>query len=62
MSTPSESSVEMRPRDSLPQGHLYMQTNETDNAVIHYHRYADGTLEEAGAHGRLRFRGLQLSE
>ena len=27
-------------------GHLYMQTNETRNAVIHYHRLANGTLTE----------------
>jgi 6-phosphogluconolactonase (cycloisomerase 2 family) len=28
-------------------GHLYMQTNEVKNAIIHYHRSADGTLTEA---------------
>jgi 6-phosphogluconolactonase (cycloisomerase 2 family) len=27
-------------------GHLYMQTNETKNAVVHYHRSANGTLTE----------------
>jgi 6-phosphogluconolactonase (cycloisomerase 2 family) len=27
-------------------GHLYMQTNEVKNAVIHYHRLANGTLTE----------------
>jgi hypothetical protein len=27
-------------------GHLYMQTNETRNAIIHYHRSANGTLTE----------------
>jgi 6-phosphogluconolactonase (cycloisomerase 2 family) len=27
-------------------GHLYMQTNETRNAVIHYHRSANGALAE----------------
>src|SRR5262245_41889115 len=27
-------------------GHLYMQTNETRNAIIHYHRAADGALHE----------------
>src|ERR1700719_2171439 len=27
-------------------GHLYMQTNEVKNAVIHYHRSANGTLTE----------------
>jgi 6-phosphogluconolactonase (cycloisomerase 2 family) len=28
-------------------GHLYMQTNEVKNAIIHYHRSANGTLTEA---------------
>jgi 6-phosphogluconolactonase (cycloisomerase 2 family) len=28
-------------------GHLYMQTNEVKNAIIHYHRAANGTLTEA---------------
>jgi 6-phosphogluconolactonase (cycloisomerase 2 family) len=27
-------------------GHLYMQTNEVRNVVIHYHRAADGTISE----------------
>src|ERR1700756_3009744 len=27
-------------------GHLYMQTNEVKNAIIHYHRSASGTLTE----------------
>jgi 6-phosphogluconolactonase (cycloisomerase 2 family) len=27
-------------------GHLYMQTNETRNVVVHYHRSANGTLTE----------------
>jgi urease accessory protein UreF len=27
-------------------GHLYMQANEVKNAVIHYHRPANGTLTE----------------
>jgi TAT (twin-arginine translocation) pathway signal sequence len=27
-------------------GHLYMQTNETRNAVVHYQRSANGTLIE----------------
>src|SRR6201993_3665132 len=27
-------------------GHLYMQTNEVKNAIIHYHRSANGTLTE----------------
>jgi hypothetical protein len=29
-----------------PGGHLYMQTNETQNAVIHYLRSANGTINE----------------
>src|SRR5262245_59005231 len=28
-------------------GHLYMQTNEVRNAVVHYVRSSDGTLTEA---------------
>src|ERR1700747_1292784 len=28
-------------------GHLYMQTNEVKNAIIHYHRSANGTRTEA---------------
>src|SRR5260370_25830932 len=27
-------------------GHLYMQTNEPRNAVVHYHRGADGKIPE----------------
>src|SRR5437667_12767152 len=27
-------------------GHLYMQTNEARNCIIHYHRSANGTLTE----------------
>ena len=27
-------------------GHLYMQTNEVRNAIVHYHRSANGTLTE----------------
>src|SRR5262245_35106075 len=27
-------------------GHLYMQTNETSNAIVHYRRSADGVLAE----------------
>jgi hypothetical protein len=27
-------------------GHLYMQTNETQNAIVHYHRTASGALSE----------------
>ena len=32
---------------SYGDGHLYMQTNETRNAIIHYHRSANGTITEA---------------
>src|SRR6476660_5996669 len=27
-------------------GHLYMQTNEVKNCIIHYHRLANGALTE----------------
>ena len=27
-------------------GHLYMQTNEVKNVIVHYHRSANGTLTE----------------
>ena len=29
-------------------GHLYMQTNEIRNCIIHYHRAPDGTITEVG--------------
>jgi hypothetical protein len=29
---------------SYGDGHLYMQTNETRNTIIHYHRFANGTI------------------
>jgi hypothetical protein len=32
--------------DTPPSGHLYMQTNETRNAIIHYHRFANGAIVE----------------
>jgi 6-phosphogluconolactonase (cycloisomerase 2 family) len=32
--------------DTPHDGHLYMQTNETRNAIIHYHRSANGTIVE----------------
>jgi hypothetical protein len=32
--------------ETQPVGHLYMQTNETRNGVIHYQRYGDGTIAE----------------
>src|SRR5580704_18591921 len=28
-------------------GHIYMQTNELRNCIIHYHRAPDGTITEA---------------
>ena len=31
-------------------GHLYMQTNEIRNCIIHYHRSPDGTITEAKRH------------
>jgi len=31
---------------SYGDGHLYLQTNETRNAIIHYHRSANGTITE----------------
>lgn len=48
---------DMPGRDDAPQGkstgersvgHLYMQTNEMRNVIIHYRRAKDGTLVEAG--------------
>ena len=32
----------------MQDGHLYIQTNEVRNCIIHYHRAPDGTLTEAG--------------
>ena len=41
------SSMEMQPHNGMPrEGHLYMQTNEIENAVVHYQRAASGELEE----------------
>jgi hypothetical protein len=34
------------PRKKTAGGHLYMQTNEVKNAIIHYRRFANGTLTE----------------
>jgi hypothetical protein len=42
---PNEQSVP--PGDTQRGGHLYMQTNETDNAVIHYLWSANGAISEA---------------
>jgi 6-phosphogluconolactonase (cycloisomerase 2 family) len=37
----------MAPHNGPPQeGHLYIQTNEADNSIIHYHRSVSGELEE----------------
>ena len=30
-------------------GHLYMQTNETRNFVVHYRRSANGAITEVGS-------------
>src|SRR5260370_15859587 len=40
-------------------GHLYMQTNETPNAILHYRWSTSGALAEVGrvATGRARFWG-----
>ena len=35
------------PGETMQGGHLYMQTNEIQNAVIHYYRSASGTIAEA---------------
>ena len=43
----SDKETRMSPRKSDGGGHLYMQTNEIRNCVIHYKRAADGTLTEA---------------
>jgi WD40 repeat protein len=32
---------------TMAAGHLYMQTNESSNAIVHYVRAADGTITEA---------------
>lgn len=42
----STTSVESASGAMAPGGHLYLQTNEMRNAVIHYVRSADGTLRE----------------
>ena len=48
-------------------GHLYMQTNETKNCIIHYHRSANGTLTEVervatGAAGSGTFKPISGQE
>ena len=43
----SEKDTRMSPRKDInASGHLYMQTNERQNCIIHYRRAADGTLTE----------------
>jgi len=38
-------------------GHLYLQTNEVRNMIVHYSRAANGAISEmAHPHGRRRFR------
>jgi 6-phosphogluconolactonase (cycloisomerase 2 family) len=53
MKMPKEMSMSKEPRMSKEMrmsnghaGHLYMQTNEIQNGIIHYHRDANGTLTE----------------
>src|ERR1700730_9128238 len=41
-----EKAMWMSPHKMNGDGHLYMQTDEQRNCVIHYHRAADGTLTE----------------
>jgi hypothetical protein len=45
----SDKDTQMSPHKSgmAGGGHLYLQTNETRNCVVHYRRAADGTLTEA---------------
>src|SRR5262249_40048797 len=45
MSKEPSMSTEMRMPDGQ-EGHLYIQTNEIQNAIIHYHRAASGALSE----------------
>src|SRR5262252_9138777 len=45
MSKELSMSKEMRMPDGQV-GHLYIQTNEIQNAIIHYHRSASGALSE----------------
>jgi hypothetical protein len=42
-------------------GHLYMQTNEIRNCVVHYRRAADGAINRNGTYRyrRRRFGNLQ---
>jgi 6-phosphogluconolactonase (cycloisomerase 2 family) len=49
MGSDKESGMGMSPRkmEMNGAGHLYMQTNEVQNCIVHYHRGADGKLSEA---------------
>jgi 6-phosphogluconolactonase (cycloisomerase 2 family) len=44
MMQPVESMHAMNGHEAI--GHLYMQTNEIRNCIIHYHRFPDGTISE----------------
>ena len=55
MSTPNEGAMMQPPQGQMmqapqgqmhPGGHLYMQTNEVRNCIIHYFRAPDGTITE----------------
>jgi 6-phosphogluconolactonase (cycloisomerase 2 family) len=46
-SLPGDSDMSSLENSAEMGGHLYMQTNETDNSVIHYVRAVDGTITEA---------------
>jgi len=46
MGTEKEMSMSREMKGSNGGGHLYMQTNEVKNVIIHYHRSANGTLTE----------------
>src|SRR5262245_48729323 len=43
---PNEVSMSKEMGMNGPGGHLYLQTNEVKNAIIHYHRSPNGTLTE----------------
>src|ERR1700754_2033596 len=43
----SNESTQGSPGEMIQGGHLYMQTNEIRNAVVHYYRSADGLITEA---------------
>jgi 6-phosphogluconolactonase (cycloisomerase 2 family) len=46
MEHPREMAVPPMSHNSGAVGHLYMQTNESRNSVVHYRRAADGTITE----------------